>query len=114
MREETKRRLDRAIWIERAKLAGVGLAIVAAIAIVFELENLDLAVADTRVAGTVEALEPLVSKTSAAVGLNVGVLLADGRHVRVVAEKAHAPAIGAPIEITEHRHATGRITHTFK
>ncbi|MFN0217249.1 MAG: hypothetical protein ACKVP4_00385 [Hyphomicrobium sp.] len=116
MREETKKRLNRLLWIERAKYAGVGLAILVALGTVFEFENLDLKVSDTRVAGTVEALDPLVSKTAsaAATGVTIGVALGDGRHVRVIAEKAHAPAIGDRIEITEHRHATGRITHTFK
>jgi hypothetical protein len=114
MREETKKRLNRLLWIERAKYAAIGLAILAALGTVFEFENLDLKVSNSRVAGTVEAVDPLVSKTAAATGVTVGVALGDGRHVRVIAEKAHAPAIGERIEITEHRHATGRVTHTFK
>ncbi len=116
MREETKNRLNRLLWIDRAKKAGIALAILAAIGAVFELEILDLKVSDARIPATVETLEPLVSKVSGATatGVNVGVVLKNGSHVRVIAEKAHAPAIGARIEITEHRHATGRITHTFK
>ncbi len=116
MREETKNRLNRLLWIDRAKKAGIALAILAAIGVVFELEVLDLMVTDVRIPATVETLAPLVSKTSgaAATGVNVGVVLENGSHVRVIAEKTHAPAIGARIEITEHRHATGRITHTFK
>lgn len=94
MREETRKRLNRLLWIERAKYAGIGLAAVAAIAVVVEFENLDMAVTDFRVQGQVEAIDPLVSKTSAATGVNVGVLLASGKHVRVIAEKQHAPHIG--------------------
>jgi hypothetical protein len=114
MRNSVKKKLNRVLWVERAKLAGAGLAIVAAIAVAFKIETLDLAVTDVHLAGAVEALDPLVSKTSAATGLNVGVALADGRHVRVIADKSNALKIGDRIQITEHRHATGRVTHTFK
>lgn len=114
MRSSVKKKLNRVLWIERAKYAGAGLAIAAAIAIAFKIETLDLLVTDTRVAGVVEALAPLVAKSMSVQGVNVAVALNDGRHVRVVAEKSRAPHIGDKIEITEHRHATGRVTHTLK
>ncbi len=114
MREETRKKLERTLWIERAKIAGIGLAVVLAIAAVFELENLDLAVTDTRVSGVVQDVDPLVSKTSAATGVNVGVKLPDGRLIRVVALKEHTPEVGANLEITEHHHATGRVTYTLR
>ena len=37
MREETRRKLERALWRERAKKAGIGLAVVAAIGLLFFL-----------------------------------------------------------------------------
>ena len=63
MREETRRRLERAIWLERAKYIGIGLAIVAAIGLAFGYETLDLTVSNKNVGATVTDIEPLVSKT---------------------------------------------------
>ena len=114
MREDTRKRLERALWADRAKKAGLGLAILAAIGAVFAYENFDLAVTNTRVAGVIDGLAPLVSKTSATDGVNVDVKLDDGRHVHVIADKKRDPHVGERIEITEHRHATGRVTHTLK
>lgn len=114
MREETRRRLERAIWLERAKLMGIGLAIVAAIGLAFGYETLDLKVSNTNVGGTVTDIEPLVSKTDSANGENVIVKLDSGPLVRVLAYKSRGLKIGDKIEIVEHHHATGRVTHTLK
>ncbi len=114
MREETRKRLDRAIFMERAKFAGLVVAGIALIAGVFGFETLDLEVTDKRVPGSVEGISPLVSKTNAADGVNIDVKLDDGRLVRVVAQKQHEPHVGDRIEVTEHHHATGRVTHTFR
>jgi outer membrane lipoprotein SlyB len=114
LREETRRRFERLVWIDRAKKIGIGAAIVVAIGVAFGLENLDMMVTDSRVDGTIEAIDPLVSKTSAADGVNVGIKLDDGRHVRVIAAKTRNPHVGERIEVTEHHHATGRVTHTLR
>lgn len=116
MREDTRKKLNRMLWLERAKYAGFALLGVIAIGLAFGYETLDLKVTDTRVAGVVEAIDPLLSKSAGATaaGVNVGVALENGQHVRVIAERQHAPEMGSRIEITEHRHATGRVTHTFK
>jgi len=114
VREETRRRLERAIWLERAKYIGVGLAIIAAIGLAFGYETLDLKVSNTNVGGTVTDIEPLVSKTDSANGENVIVKLDSGQLVRVLAYKSRGLKIGDKIEIVEHHHATGRVTHTLK
>ena len=114
MREETRKKLNQMLWRERAKKVAAGLAIIAAIGGVLGLENLDLKITDSRVAGVIETVDPLVSKGTTGQGVTVGVKLDDGRHVRVIEERARDPHIGERIEITEHRHATGRVTHTFK
>lgn len=114
MREETRKRLERAIWIERAKKAGIAVAIVAAIGLAFEYENLDLAVTNTDIAGVVTDIEPLVSKQSSADGENVIVQLDGGQVVRVLAYKSRGLKIGDKIQVVAHHHGTGRVTHTLR
>ncbi|MBS0252376.1 MAG: hypothetical protein JSR78_15065 [Proteobacteria bacterium] len=114
MREETRKRLERALWIDRAKMAAVGLAIIAAIGLAFSYEELDLKVDNKNIGGTVTDLEPLVSKQNSADGENVIVRLDDGELVRVLAYKSRGLKIGDKIQVVEHRHATGRVTHTLK
>ncbi len=114
MREETKKRLERALWIDRAKKAGIGLAVLAAIALAFAYEELDLKVDNKNIGGTVTDIEPLVSKQDAADGENVIVRLDDGQLVRVLAYKSRGIKVGDKIEVVEHHHATGRVTHTLK
>jgi len=114
MREETRKRLEKALWIDRAKKAGIGLAIIAAIGLAFAYEELDLKVENKDVGGTVTELEPLVSKQDAADGENVIVRLDDGQLVRVLAYKSRGIKVGDKIQVVEHHHATGRVTHTLR
>lgn len=118
MSEETRRRLNRALWTDRLKKAGIGVAILAAIAAVIAYQNLDLAVDNKQVAGVIETIEPLVAPNTVTAtqgpGVTVGVKLDDGRHVRVIAYKSRNPYVGEHIEIVEHHHHTGRVTHTLK
>lgn len=114
MREETRKRLERALWIDRAKKLGIALAIVAAIGLAFGYETLDLAVSNTDVQGTVTDIEPLVSKQNSADGENVIVRLDAGSLVRVLAYKSRGIKVGDKIQVVEHHHATGRVTHTLK
>jgi hypothetical protein len=115
MREETKKRLNRMLWIERAKYAGIGLAVIAAIGVVFGLETLDLKITDTNVAGVVQEIDPLVAKSSStAVGETVVVKLDDGERVRVIALKSRGLKTGDRIDVVAHHHATGRVTHSTK
>lgn len=114
MRDDTRKRLERAIWMERAKKIGIGAAICGAIALVFAYQSLDLKVTNSQIAGTVTEIDPLVSKTSAADGETVHVKLADGHAVQVLALKSRHIKIGEQIDVTEHHHATGRVTYTLK
>ena len=118
MSEETRRKLNQAIWKERLKMAGIGLAIVAALGAVMFYQSLDMAVDNKQVAGVIETIEPLVALpvagTGPSDGLTLGVKLADGRHVRVIAEKSRNPKTGDAIDIVEHHHGTGRVTHSVK
>lgn len=114
MREETRKRLERALWLDRAKMAAVGLAVIAAIGLAFSYEELDLKVDNKDVGGTVTDLEPLVSKHDSADGENVIVRLDNGELVRVLAYKSRNLKIGQKIQVVEHHHATGRVTHTLR
>lgn len=114
MREETRARLERQLWMERAKKAGIGLAIAGAIGLVFAYQNLDLSETAVKVSGTIVEIDPLVSKTSAADGESVQVKLETGRLVTVLAQKSRALKAGDKLEITEHRHGSGRVTYTLK
>lgn len=100
--------------MDRAKMAGIGLAVLAAIGLAFGYEELDLKVDNKEVGGTVTDLEPLVSKQDSADGENVIVRLDDGQLVRVLAYKSRGLKIGDKIQVVEHHHATGRVTHTLR
>ncbi len=114
MREDTKKRLERAILIERMKKVGIGLGILAVLGAVIEYQNFDLQVSNTQVAGTVTEIDPLVSKTNAADGETVQVKLDSGQQVNVLALKSRNFKVGDHIDVVEHHHATGRVTHTLK
>jgi hypothetical protein len=114
VREDTRRRLERALWLDRAKKIGIGVAILAAIGLAFAYETLDLKVANKDVPGTVTDIEPLVSKQNSADGENVIVRLDGGPLIRVLAYKSRNLKIGDKIQVVEHHHATGRVTHTLR
>ena len=114
MREDTRKRLDRALRIEWMKKAAVGLVIVVAIGLMFAYENLDMMIDNTEVAGTITGLDPLVSKSNSADGETVHVKLDDGHSINVLALKSRHLHPGDHIQVTQHHHATGRITHTLK
>jgi len=115
MREDTRKKLERALWMDRLKKIGIGLGVLAAIGLIFAYENLDMVVTNKPVSGVIETIEPLVSKAAnASDAVTVEVRLDDGQHVRVIEMKTREPKIGERIEIVEHHHATGRVTHTMK
>lgn len=115
MRDDTRRRLERLLWAERLKKAGLGLGVTALLGAVIAYQNYDLKVTDAQVGGTVTAIDPLVSKPNASGdGETVHVKLDDGRAVTVLALKSRHIKNGDHLEVTEHRHATGRVTHTLK
>jgi hypothetical protein len=114
MREDTKKRLERAILMERLRKVGIGVAIVTAMGLAFAYQNFDLQVTNKQVAGTVTEIDPLVSKTNAADGETVRVKLDEGPLVNVLALKSRNLKVGDRIEVVQHHHATGRVTHTLK
>jgi hypothetical protein len=114
MREDTRKRLERAILIERLKKAGLGLAVIAGIGLSFAYQNYDLQETKTMVPGTVTEIDPLVSKTNSVDGETVRVRLDNGPLVSVLALKSRNLKAGDKIEVTQHHHATGRVTYTLK
>ena len=112
MRHETRLKIDREIrWRRMTMVAGVA-AVVAVLGALMWLVDLDTHEAKTRLAGTIESVTTPAQK-GAMDGLDVGVKLDDGRHVRVLTLRSREPHVGDHIEVTEHRHLTGRTTFTF-
>jgi hypothetical protein len=116
MREETRRKLERALWRERFKKIGIGAAALVLIGAYFVYEDYDARVENVRVPATVTEVGPLNIKSTRMIeeGLSVQVALQGGRLVNVMALKKTDPHVGDHVEITEHRHRTGRITYTWK
>jgi len=113
MREDVKRRLDRAIWLQRAKWIGTGLACLAGLALMFVWISKDSEVENVRVPATIMTVG-LIPGKNVQNGLQVGVELTDGKHVTVLVNQITDPKVGQKVEITEHRHATGRRTYSWK
>ena len=117
MREETRRKLERMLWIERLKKVGIGIAALAVIGAYFAYEDYDARVENVRVPGRVTNVGPLNIKNTQMIeqGLSVEVALDNGgRRVSVMALKTTDPHVGDHVEITEHRHHTGRVTYSWK
>jgi hypothetical protein len=116
MRAETRRKLERALWRQRLKKVGLGVAVLAAIGLFFVYKDMDARVDDMRVAATVVAVGPLNGTSTKMVenGLSVDVSLDDGRRITVMALRKTDPHVGDHVQITEHHHRTGRVTYTWR
>ena len=116
MRDETRRKLERAIWRERLKKIGIGVAALAVIGAYFLYEDYDSHVENVRVPGTVVHIGPLNTTNTSMIenGLSVDVALDNGRRVNVMVLKTTNPHVGDHVEITEHRHRTGRVMYSWK
>jgi hypothetical protein len=116
MREETRRKLNRALWLQRMKQVAVGIAAACLIGAYFVYEDYDARIDNVRVPATVTAIAPLNIKNTKLVeeGLSVEVALNDGRRINVMALKTTDPHVGDKVEITEHHHHTGRVTYSWK
>ena len=113
MREETKRRLERAIWLQRAKWGGAAVAIVIVMAGIFTWISADAAVENSRVPATVTGVRPYAAKSTQP-GLTVDVKLDDGKILELTVNQITDPQVGQKVEITQHLHATGRKTYSWK
>lgn len=115
MRDETRRRLDRQLFLQKIKWAGAGLALIACVATGLWVSGLDATVETRHVAGIVEGVGPLVGASSRAIedGLGVDVRLGDGRRIHIAVLKTTEPHVGDQIEVTEHIHGTGRVTYSW-
>lgn len=113
MREETRRRLSRALWIERLRWVAIGAAVVVVMAAVLTFTTLDSQTTRRTLPAVVEHVDTLNSK-NASQGVTVAVKLEDGREINVIMLRTRHPTAGDEVEIVEHKHATGRITYTFK
>jgi hypothetical protein len=116
MRDETKRLLDRKLFLQKVKWAAAGVSVLCVMAAGLWLSGLDATVETRRVAGVIEAVGPLVGGSSRAIedGLGVDVRLDDGRRVHVAVLKTTGPHVGDHVEVAEHIHGTGRITYSWK
>lgn len=114
MRYETRLKLEREVRKRRLRTLGYGTAILGAIIAGFLLVDLDAHETKQMVGGTVEAVQPFYAGKGTVSGLTVSVKLADGRHVTVLANSSRDPHVGDHIDITEHRHLTGRTVYTLR
>ncbi len=116
MRAETKRKLERALWRQRGKKAGIAAGVLALIGLFFVYDDFDAHVDNVRVPATVVAIGPLNTTNTQAIenGLSVDVALENGHRVKVMVLKTRDPHVGDHVQITEHRHHTGRVTYSWK
>ncbi len=116
MREETRRKLERQLWVQRLKWVGGGLAVAAIMGIGFWYTGLDASVETHHVPGVVKSIGPLNGGSTKSVeeGLSVDVKLDDGRLAHVMVLKTTDPHVGDHVEIAEHIHGTGRTTFSWK
>jgi len=116
MRDETRRRLNRQLWIQRLKWAGAGAAIVCGVVGGMLLTGLDASVETRRIPGIIETVGPLVGTTTKAIeeGLAVDVRLDTGQVVHVMVLKSSNPHVGDHVQVAQHIHGSGRVTYTWK
>ncbi len=86
------------------------------IGLLFLYEDYDAHVENVRVPGTVVSVGPLNTTNTQAIenGLSVDVALENGRSVNVMVLKTSNPQVGEKVQITEHRHRSGRMTYSWK
>lgn len=116
MRDETRKKLERQLWLQKAKWVGSGLAIAGIAAFGMWFTGLDASVETRHVAGVIQTVGPMTGSSTLAIeqGLAVDVKLDDGRLVHVMALKTTNPHPGDHVEIAEHVHGTGRTTFSWK
>lgn len=114
MREDTRRRLERTLLLQRVKLIGGAAAVALGVAGVFWLQDKDASVETRKVAGVVEYVGPpkgQLKPIATTVSVEIDVKLDDGRIAQMLAAKDKSLKIGDRVEIAERVHGTGR--HSF-
>jgi len=116
MREETRRKLERQLWMQRLKWIGGGLAAALVMGAGFWFTGLDASVETKHVPGIVQHVGPVNGTNTSSIenGLSVDVQLDDGRMAHVTVLREHEPHVGEHVEIAEHIHGTGRTTFSWK
>lgn len=116
MRSETKKQLNRVLFMRKIKIAGAGLALALAVGVILYLTGLDASVENRTVAGVIEKVGPYNGTNNQGVinGLAVDVKLDDGREAHVLIMNKDAPTVGDRIQVVEHVHGSGRVTFTWK
>ncbi len=116
MREESRRKLQRVLWRQRAEKAIIPLGVLAVVALLGVFMDYDRRAEITHLPGTVLSVGPSSVSNSGRVGnsLSVYVALSNGRHVNVTALKSANPHVGDHVRIIESRHHTGRITYSWE
>lgn len=121
MRPETRRALDRLIFVDRLKKAGavvVGIALLVAAAIVVGRQSApanDPLVRETHLHGTIEQwyFQQIKSAQGQQV-LNLRVRLDDGRQIQAGSTHHHAARVGDRVDITERVYVSGRTAHVWE
>lgn len=114
MREDTRKRLERTLLLQRIKLIGGAAAVAVAVAAIFWLQDKDASFETRKVAGVVEYVGPpkgTLQSVSPATSIEIDVKLDDGRVAQMLATKDKTFKVGDRVEIAEHVHGTGR--HSF-
>lgn len=116
MRNETRKQLDRLLFMRKVKWGAAGVALAAILGFGLYFAGLDASITDRRVAGVVEKVGPYNGTNSMGVmnGQAVDVRLDDGRQVHVLVLKTSHPSLGERVEVTEHHHGSGRTTFSWK
>lgn len=113
MRHETRLKLDQQLRRQRLKWAAAAVALMLFVGGGFMLIDLDAHQTTVPVHGRIESVTALPVK-GATGAVDVVVRLDDGRRVHVAAHASSKTKIGEDIDVTEHRHASGRTTFTVR
>lgn len=115
MREETRKRLERVLFVRRLKWGAAAVAVAVLIVGGFYWKGLDISVVQTRtVEGTVVSVEPPPGKLGSAVtqtNFQIDIKLDDARVAHLLIERDKAPKLGEHVKVADHVHGSGR--HTF-
>jgi hypothetical protein len=115
MREDTRKRLERAILLRRLRLAGVVAGVATATGAMLWLLSLDASSVRHPVAGIVEQIGPQPGGTTApAAGQSVSVKLSDGRTAMVTTPMSEKINVGDRVTIVEMVHGTGRRSFVWR